>query len=342
MVRAIQAGVGWWGMRYINMYTPAVPSVEMVGFVARSDKSKANLAGAGIGPDRIFPDLAAAIRETRPDLLIVATKTPEHYPLIKRALDMGVHVLTEKPFTSTVAEARELVALAADKGLFLGIAENYRFDPAAIEANRLMRAGKFGVPTRIRCDFRIHLKTMGFAYPYPDIPHPVLADYGIHIFEVMRWLLDDEPVRVSARSWNLPGNELAGHPIGVATVEFGKGTLATLDGSYLSTGPKTAWGGEWTMDMADGQIWWTSRDGNDRMVLTPLGGTPEEVELAAQEYPETTSSALRAMVDAIESRREPEDFVAGKDNLMSLALSEAAILSASRRGDWVALSEVLG
>ncbi len=341
MVRAIQAGVGWWGMRWIERYTPPVAGVEMVGFVARSEKSKANLAGAGIGPDRTFPTVTAAAEATRPDLLIVSTRTPEHYALIREGLEFGLHVLVEKPFTATVAEARELVALAEAKHRFLGVAENYRFDPAAIEVHRLLRAGTFGAPTRIRCDFRMHLETMGFDYPYPEIAHPILSDYFIHIFEVARWVLADEPVRVSARSWNLPGNSLAGHPIGIATVEFSKGTIAVLDGSYLSTGKPTAWGGEWTMDMAGGEIWWTARDGNDRLVLTPLGGVPEEIPLGPQEFPETSSSALRAMVGAIEAGREPADFVAGRDNIRSLALSEAAIRSSARRGDWVELSEVL-
>jgi predicted dehydrogenase len=341
MIRAIQAGVGWWGMRWINAFTPPVRGVDMVGYVARSDKSKANLAGAGIGADRVFPTLTAAAHATDPVLCIISTKTPAHYPLIKEALGLGLHVLTEKPFTSTVAEARELVELAEARHLFLGIAENYRFDPAAIEAHRLMRAGTFGAPTRLRCDFRMHLRTMGFDYPYPEISDPILSDYGIHIFELMRWLLADRPRRVSARSWNLPGNTLAGTPIAMATVEFERGTMATLDGSYLSTGKPTAWGGEWTMDMAEGEIWWTSRDGNDRIVLTPLGGATREIELGPQAYPETSSSTLETMVTAIESGREPDTFVAGRDNILSLAVSEAAILSASRRGDWVELSEVL-
>ena len=341
MVRAIQTGVGWFGIKYVTTFTRGVPDIEMVGFVARSDKSKARLADAGVAPDRIFPSLAEAARATGAELVINATKTPEHYPLIKEALGLGLHVLTEKPFASTVAEAKELVDLAAGKSLFLGVAENYRYDPAPIEAHRLIRAKHFGAPTRVSVYFRKNLRTFGYPYPYPEIAHPVLSDYGIHIFHLMRWLLADEPVRIFAVAWTRPDTGLAGPPAALVTVEFASGIFATLDGSYISTGPETAWDGEWSMEFEDGEIWWTGRDGADRVILRALGGEEEELPLAAPKHPDA-AGAVHAIVEAIKTGTPGDDFIPGSDNIRSLAISEAAILSAARRGEWVDMAEILG
>jgi predicted dehydrogenase len=340
MVRAIQTGVGWWGMNWIKSFAPAVPEVEMVGFVARSVKSRAGLAAAGIAPALIFPTLAEAAHATGAELLINATRTEAHRAVIGEALSLGLHVLTEKPFAATVAEAKELIALAAANDRLLMIAENYRFTPAPITVAELTRQGKFGAPTLLTVDFRMHIKTMGFDYPYPELADPILADLAIHFFELMRMVLHDEPRRVMARSWNLPGNAMAGKPATVAIVEFERGTLARMDASYLSSGAPTSWGGEWRLDCADGEIWWSARDGTDRVLLRPLGGAQEAVELPPLAMSDSAAT-LHAMASAITIGTIPPDAVTGADNLNSLAMSEAAILSAARRGEWVDIAEVL-
>jgi predicted dehydrogenase len=331
MVRAIQVGVGWWGIRWTREFIPAVPDVEMVGYVARSTKSREALAAAGIDQRLVFTSLAEAVEWTAADLLINATRTGDHLDVITEALSLGLHVLTDKPLANTVAEGRLLVARAAEARRILAVADNYRYTAAPIEAAKLMRAAKFGDPTMVKVNFRQHVKTMGFDHPYPEIADPILSDMGIHLFDLMRMVLGDEPRRVSCRSWNLPTSGFAGKPIALATIEFMKGTIALFDASFLSSGKPTAWGGEWTLDCADGEIWWTSREGADRVVLTPIGQASYDVPLSTPRYADS-AGALHAMTQTDEA---PTDLITGAEYLKSTALSEAAIISASRDGHWI-------
>jgi predicted dehydrogenase len=72
------------------------------------------------------------------DVVYVATPHPMHHPNVRLALEAGKPVLVEKPFTMNAAEARDLVALARDRGLFLMEAMWTRFLPHVVEIRRLL------------------------------------------------------------------------------------------------------------------------------------------------------------------------------------------------------------
>jgi len=72
------------------------------------------------------------------DVVYVATPHPMHHPNVRLALEAGKPVLVEKPFTMNATEARDLVALARDKGLFLMEAMWTRFLPHVVEIRRLL------------------------------------------------------------------------------------------------------------------------------------------------------------------------------------------------------------
>lgn len=85
------------------------------------------------------------------------------------------------------------------------------------------------------------------------------------------------------------------------------------------------------MDLSEGEISWTSRDGTpidsaDEVVVRPLGGTPERVELPRLRYIDRAGT-LDAFVDAIRNGTEPE--TSGRLNLPTLALTLAAVESAA-------------
>jgi predicted dehydrogenase len=224
------------------------------------------------------------------------------------------------------------------------VSQNYRFQPAPIAAAELVGAQKFGPVNLVSIDFRRHAPSQG--YRYWDMPDPLLADMSIHHFDLMRMVLGDEPKRVSCRTWNPSGSPFGHHPIGVATLEFEKGTIVSYRGSWMSSGPVTPWSGEWTMDCSEGEIAWSSRDhfmgkaGPDKLSLRALDGEPVPFPLESIEYPDRTGT-LASIAKVIESGAMPARFSSGEDNLHSLALVQATILSSSRDGDWVEISEIM-
>lgn len=345
MVTAIQIGLGHWGFNWTQEVIPNVPSIEMLGYV---DANPAALKRAqdelGIAEELCFTDLERAAKAVDADLAICTLRTEAHYPVVKRCLQLGLNVLVEKPFASTIAQAKELVQLAKDHGRVLMVSQNYRFQPAPIAVAELIGAQRFGSVNLVSIDFRRHAPSQG--YRYWDMPDPLLADMSIHHFDLMRMVLGDEPKRVSCRTWNPEASPFGHDPIGVATIEFEHGTMVSYRGSWMSSGPATPWAGEWTMDCSEGEIFWTSRDnlmgktGPDRLVVRPRGGEAQPVELTPSPFTDRLGT-LAAISKVIETGSTPARFSSGHDNLHSLALVQATIASAAQEGEWVDIAEIM-
>ncbi len=78
------------------------------------------------------------------DIVAVLTPNESHYPLAKAALEAGKHVVVDKPFTNTSAQADELIALAEAKGLVLTAFQNRRWDSDFLTVQALLEHGRLG------------------------------------------------------------------------------------------------------------------------------------------------------------------------------------------------------
>ncbi len=299
---------------------------------------------AGAAPEQCFASLAEALADVECDIVLATLRTEAHYATVKQALEAGCHVVVEKPFASTIAQAKELVALAAEKDRVLMVSQNYRYYPAPILAAELIAQQALGPLSTVGIDFRYHAPTDGHAYP--EMPDPLLADMAIHHFDLMRLVLGDEPKRVSAVTWNPAGSPFTHDCAGIVTVAFSKGTVVSYRGSWMSGSPRTPWAGEWTMDCAHGEIRWSSRDDraapgkSDVLTMRQYGQRPVTPKLPRLPYLDRAGS-LAAAIEAIETGNLMPQFPTGADNVNSLALVAASVLSASRQGDWVEIAEVL-
>ena len=87
------------------------------------------------------------------DFVVIATPNHTHHPVAKAALEAGFHVMSDKPVTFDLAEARELAALVDDKGLVFGLTHNYTGYPMVKEARHLVRSGAFGKVRRVVVEY---------------------------------------------------------------------------------------------------------------------------------------------------------------------------------------------
>jgi predicted dehydrogenase len=108
--------------------------------------------------------------------------------MAKAALDAGAHVLTEKPFTNTLAEADALLADARRKGLRIAVAHQMRLAPSIVNLQRLVANGAVGELVQIRSWGKQDSRAGG----------EDLLVLGTHIFDLMR-LFAGEPVTCNAR-----------------------------------------------------------------------------------------------------------------------------------------------
>jgi len=343
MTKIIQVGLGRWGSNWAREVVPSVEGIETVAYVDSAPAAIEKVQADTKAPaKKFFSSLADALKAVECDIVLATLRTEAHFPVVRQALEAGHHVIVEKPFASTIKEAQELVLLAAEKNRTLMVSQNYRYYPAPVLATELIAKKALGELSTVALDFRQHGPSRG--HNYPEMPDPLLADMSIHHFDLMRLVLGDNAKRVSCRTWR-PGSYFTNDSAGIATIEFTRGTLLSYRGSWVSGGPHTPWAGEWRMDCADGEVTWTSREGTtvdgDRLEISRLGeDKPEAQKLPKLKYIDRAGS-LAAMAEAVKTGVLPPRFPSGADNVNSLALVAANILSASRGGDWVEIDEVL-
>jgi scyllo-inositol 2-dehydrogenase (NADP+) len=78
------------------------------------------------------------------ELVVVNTPVQTHFEYTRMALEAGKNVIVEKPFTVNMSEAEALVRLAEEKGLFLSVYQNRRFDRDYLQVQKIMSEGKLG------------------------------------------------------------------------------------------------------------------------------------------------------------------------------------------------------
>ena len=132
------------------------------------------------------------------DLVVVAAPNAEHVPIAHRALAAGKHVLIDKPFALTVAEADALIAAAEDKGVVLTAFQNRRWDADFLTIRRELDAGRIGEVLAYEAHYD-RFKPAGLrtgAEPGPGAgllwnlgPH--LVDQALQLFGMPDWLTAD-------------------------------------------------------------------------------------------------------------------------------------------------------
>jgi predicted dehydrogenase len=343
-LRLVQIGLGGWGRDWVAEVTRDTPGVEPVAWVDRDPTARAQAsANLGLPQERVFGALEDALERVAADAALVVVPLAGHAAVTRQALDAGLHVLVEKPFTETLAEARALATLARKRQRVLMVNQNYRWFPAPRLARDLLREGAIGDPIACYLDFHFFF---GTGYRYFFLEEPLLSDMAIHHFDCLRYVLRDEPREVSCHSWADPGTPFAGPAAAIAAMCFARGTVVSYRGSWLTRGPATPYGGHWRLDGTRGTIEFTfrgafeQREGLDRVILHRPGAPPETAVLP--EMPcQDRKGGLDAFARWIRDGEAPEGASSAADNLMSLALMLAAIRSARRDGITIRVDEIL-
>ncbi len=344
MVKLVQIGLGGWGRNWVAEVLPTVPGIELVGFVDADPAMRAIAAKSlGLGDDVLFGSLEEAVAEAKPEAALVVVPLAAHASVTEVALRHGLHVLVEKPFTETLAEAKALVKEADHRGLHLMVSQNYRHFPAPRTFRRLVAEGELGHVASMAVDF---WKLYDAHYRYFFLAEPLLSDMAIHHFDLMRFILQDEPVAVSAMSWSEPATPFEGRPAAACLVRFRNGVVVSYRGTWISRGPDTVWGADWRIDGSEKAALGTfrgnqgDRRGEDRVMLYKAADKRRAAALMETAFTDR-AGALAGFVDWVRTGVPADGLSTGRDNLESLALMHAAIRSAAEGGRLVALAEVM-
>lgn len=141
MIRTGLVGLGKMGISHCAIIN-AQPDVKLVAVCEPS--SFVSAAIKKYAPFSCFKDYEKMIDESNLDAVVIATPTKFHFPMVRYALNKGLHVFVEKPFCLNVTEGRELVRLAAEKGVVNQVGYHNRFIGIFCEAKRLISKGVLG------------------------------------------------------------------------------------------------------------------------------------------------------------------------------------------------------
>ncbi|PJN23940.1 Gfo/Idh/MocA family protein [Kitasatospora sp. CB02891] len=166
------------------------------------------------------------LADDRVQAVAIATPAAAHHRLARAALEAGKHVLVEKPITTTVEEAADLVALAEERGLVLMCDHTFCYTPVVRRIRELVHAGEIG-DVQFFDSVRINL---GLVQPDVD----VLWDLAPHDLSILDFVLPPgvEPVGVSAQAADPIG---AGRAcVAYLTLRLSNGALAHCHVNWLS------------------------------------------------------------------------------------------------------------
>lgn len=139
----IKTGLAAYGMSGQVFHAPFISTNPHFELTAITERSK-NLARERYPQARIVRSFDELLEVDGLELVVVNTPDSSHYEYARRALEAGKHVIVEKPFTQTVEEANELVALAAGKGLTLSVYQNRRWDSDFLTVKEILAKNLIG------------------------------------------------------------------------------------------------------------------------------------------------------------------------------------------------------
>ena len=143
-----------------------------------------------LNADELFKDPAI-------DLVFVGTRSRSHAAFIEKALASNKHVFVEKPMTMTYEETRRIISMAKGSAVNVGVGFNRRFAPIMLEAKRRFMSIKNG-PANV--SYRIvddHEVRPDYVFKMDEGGGHLLQE-GCHIFDLLCWFLEEEPVEIYA------------------------------------------------------------------------------------------------------------------------------------------------
>jgi predicted dehydrogenase len=227
----IRYGIVGFGLHAVRRLMPgfAIASQSRVTALSRRDMKKAQASAAEYKVRDAFDSAAALCRSPEVDAVFVATANCSHLKDILLAIENGKPVLCEKPMGMNADECRQMVEAARRAKLLLGVAQVFRFERSTGSLRERVALGQVGRPVFARAEFS-----------YPARTHPrewltdakiagggPIADVGVHCVDALRYILNDEIVRVTARGLSDQDSREV-EAAAVLSLEFSRGTVGSV------------------------------------------------------------------------------------------------------------------
>ncbi len=300
MARIAVIGTGGWGKNHVRVLS------ELGSLVAVCDLD-ASRAAAYAEKFRVkgYSSVDDLLEKEKPDGVTICTPASTHFAVASKVLRAGVNAFVEKPMTSTVGEAQDLIKEAEKVKKILTVGFIERFNPAITELKKMITQGTLGRPIL----FEYHRENRR-GENIVDVG--VVKDASVHDIDTARWLFGEEPKTVYARVGSVMGkNE------DFATILLGFGDERT---AFITT--------NWVTPSRVRQLSAVF----EKAVVT-LDFISQEIQVHEESgtsvpkhtFGEPLMLELKGYTSAIDEGRQP--LITGKDGLMVTRIAEAVLAS---------------
>ncbi len=210
---------------------------KLVALISRDKKKAARLArkfraSAFYGSE----EYAECFANPAISAVYVATPPGVHAEFVCRAADAGKHVLCEKPLAANVAQAAQIVEACRRNSVLLMTAYRKYFEPSCVYLKRLIQDGELGRIDVIHTAFS-ELQTPGVSPGWlldsSQAGGGPLMDLGVYCVNTSRWLVEEDPVEVSAESWKHDAEKFRDVEEGISfRMRFPSGLVAQGSSTY--------------------------------------------------------------------------------------------------------------
>jgi predicted dehydrogenase len=302
LIRVGVIGVGALGQHHARVYA-ALPEASLVGVHDVDPDRARNVADQHGG--QAFGSIDALLAEV--DAVSVAVPTVEHHRVARQALLAGRDVLVEKPMTTTLEEADDLIALAEGRGALLQVGHIERFNPATDVLRAAVRQPRF-----------IEVHRMGSFSPR-SLDIDVVLDLMIHDLDIVLSLDGSEAVQIDAVGVPVLTQKV---DIANARLRFASGLIANLTASRVS-GEKVRKFRVFSPHTYV-SVDFDRREAQVHRLRVGEGGRPEiAIEQTSGLDQEPLRRQLESFVEAVRERKRP--VVPGADGRRALALARAIL-----------------
>ena len=325
-------GCGYFSHNHLNGWRE-VDGVEIVALCDR-DAQTLGATAEQFGINKTYTDATTMLESESLDFVDVVTQVSSHRQLVELAASLGTHVICQKPFAPSVADARKMVIACLQADVKLMVHENFRWQRPMRALKEVISRGDIGSPFFARISFRSAWDV------YTNQPYLatderfIIYDLGIHLLDLARFFLG-EVEQAYARTQRV-NPDIRGEDVATIVLDMEHDRTCIVEASYASHLEHEVF--PQTLIQIEGSEGSAILKKDYQLTTTSAGGvTHREVCPEIYDWNTSPGEAIQGSVVAIQRhwveclREDIEPETSGSDNLRTLELVFGAYTSAAER-----------
>jgi UDP-N-acetylglucosamine 3-dehydrogenase len=302
-VRAAVIGCGGFGKHHVRVLSELGALVAVCDIVEEKARTYSKKYHA-----ECFTSVESLVN-LKLDAAVVATPTVTHAPIALKLIEQGVkYILLEKPFTTTLSEARDLAERARKEGVELMVGFTERFNQAVVATKELVDKNEIGTPI-------LYFTSRVGRWPEQIFDVGVVKDTAIHDIDILSYTSEERPSKVYAATGRLVHHKHEDYANIV--LNYASGKVAVIETNWLTPRKTRRLNVTGTEGVIEADLMQQS--------ITVI--KQSETKMPNMGFKEPLMLELQHFIGCVESGSSPKP--SEEDAMSALEIAEAALMSSS-------------